>query len=45
MIRGGDVTAGISLHIKPVTRVEDGSVNTGLEAENKIDNVHVWFLC
>lgn len=40
---GGDVTAGISLHIKPVTRVEDGSVNTGLEAENKIDNVHVWF--
>lgn len=40
---GGDVTSGISLHIKTVTRAADGSVNTGLKAENKIDNVHVWF--
>lgn len=40
---GGEVTAGISLHIKPVTRAADSSVNTGSEAENKINNVHVWF--
>lgn len=40
---GGDSTPGISLHMKAVTRATDASVNTGTDAENKIDNVHVWF--
>lgn len=40
---GGDVPTGISLHIQATTRVADGSVNTGSEAENKIANAGVWF--